>query len=411
MTCSEDCLYAQPLQLSTGLTTMEQWQRRRHPDDVPTPIAVAVADYCRRAKSPAAAAVVREALATLADDDDFRVRQLTDAEPKVRPLGPFAVVDLIHGTTPAVASQREQTGYYELVRSMAAKTQPPARPAPPPVVKRAKVKPLVGPDARSARREKKAAATMAEKVGPRKRTPTAPKVIAEAPAAAPVWKRRELPAPRGKFTRIEAEAGQLDELNRPSAKPEFLAMVEANGNRIALRKALERRYVVRRGVVPSPDDVDALLARHKLQKLIERQERGAIMSALIQHRGALTKVAFELGINAFELSRLIELIGLRREVDEIRERFIREALSTPNLSMRLELLQHGKYLGDLKIVRRFKEALERDLLEMLEELPVMSDLDQLTAAAAKRHALDAQSLRRAIDRLGIEGQLDFQPAI
>ncbi len=41
----------------------------------------------------------------------------------------------------------------------------------------------------------------------------------------------------------------------------------------------------------------------------------------------------------------------------------------------------------------------------------MPDLKLLTAAAARRHALDEQSLRRAIDRLGIEAQLDFQPAV
>lgn len=388
---------------------MEQWQRRRHPDDVPTPVAVAVADFCRRARAQAPAAVVREALATLGDDDDFRVKQLTDAEPEVRPLGPFALVDLVNGTAPAVAAQREQTGYYELVRSMAARTQAPARPSPPPAPpRRAAVKDSAA-TGRASKKQKKAEATLAEKIAPKKRARVVAAAAVEAAPAAVAWKRRQLPAPRGKFTRIEAEAGHLDELERPSAKSEFLAMVEASGNRIALRKALERRYVVRRGVAPSPDDVEALLERHKLIKLIERQERAAIMSALIQHRGALARVAWELGINAFELNRLIEVIAVRREVDEIRERFVREALSTRNLPLRLDLLQQAKYLGDLKIVRRFKEALARDLLELLEELPVMSDLDELTAAAAKRRALNPQSLRRAIDRLGIEAQLDFEP--
>jgi hypothetical protein len=392
---------------------MEQWQRRRHPDDVPTPIAVAVADFCRRARGQAPAGVVREALATLSDDDDFRVKAITDAEPEVRPLGPFAVVDLVNGTAPAIASQREATGYYDLIRSMAAQTEAPTRPSPPPPapVRRPAAKPTRAEDAKASRKQKKAAATIAEKIAPRKRAPSPPVQAQVATPAAPVWKRRELPAPRGKFTRIEAEASRLSELDKPGAKAELLAMIESTGNRIALRKELERRFVVRRGVVPSPDDVDALLARHKLQKTIERHERTAIMSGLIQHRGALTRVAQDMGINGFELNRLIELIDLRREVDEIRERFVREALSTRNLSSRIEMLQQAKYLGDLKIVRRFKEALERDLLELLEELPVMPDLDALTDAAARRHALDAESLRRAIDRLGIESQLDFQPAV
>lgn len=390
---------------------MEQWQRRRHPDDVPTPIAVAVADFCRRARGQAPAAVVREALAVLSDDDDFRVMELTDAEPSVKPLGPFAVVDVVSGTAPAVAAQREQTGYYELVRSMAAKTQAPARPSPPrsaPVLRPARTP--AAAEVRSDRKQKKAAATMAQKIAPKKRAP----VVAAPPAAAPVvqtpWKKRQLPAPRGKFTRIEAEASSLDELYRPKAKDELLGLIEQTGNRISLRKTLERQYVVRRGVAPSPDDVDALLEHHKLTKAMARKEREVILSTLTESHGELTKVAQAMALNSFEVDRVIAAIGIRGEVTEIRDRWVREALSIRNLPMRLEMLGRGKYLADLKIVRRFKEALVRDILELLEALPVMADLEQLVTVAARRHALKADSLRTAIDRLGIETQLDFQPA-
>ncbi|NPC87307.1 hypothetical protein HPC49_55175, partial [Pyxidicoccus fallax] len=89
------------------------WQRRRQPDDVPTPVAVAVSDFCRRAKSPAPAPEVREALALLAEDDDFRVRALTDGEPEASPLGPFAVVDVLRGTAPSLAAQRQACGFYD----------------------------------------------------------------------------------------------------------------------------------------------------------------------------------------------------------------------------------------------------------------------------------------------------------
>ncbi len=390
---------------------MEQWQRRRHPDDVPTPIAVAVADFCRRAKGQAPAAVIREALAVLSDDDDFRVKELTDAEPSVRPLGPFAVVDVVSGTAPAVAAQREQSGYYELVRSLAAKTQPPERPAAPAPAQRRAPRPPAVEAAREGRKQKKVAATIAEKIAPRKRLPA----VAAAPAATPPppaapWKRRQLPLPRGKFTRIEAEASRLDELYKPTAKADLIAMIEQNGNRISLRKTLERQYVVRRGIAPSPDDVDALLERHKLITLMERKEREAVLSALTEHHGALAKVAWALGLNTFEVDRLIALVGIRAEVDQIRERWVREALSIRNLSMRIEMLGRGKYLADLKIVRRFKEALVRDILEILEALPVMPDLEGLVALASKRYALKSESLSAAIDQLGIEAQLDFQPA-
>ncbi len=395
---------------------MEQWQRRRHPDDVPTPIAVAVADFCRRAKGQAPASVVREALAVLSDDDDFRVKELTDAEPSVRPLGPFAVVDVVSGTAPAVAAQREQTGYYDLIRSMAAKTLAPARPSPPPAAQprskpaKAAPAPQKPDEVKEGRKQRKAAATIAQKIAPKKRLPAVAGPTVTPPAVQSPWKKRELPQPRGKFTRIEAEASRLDELYKVAAKDELVQLIEQTGNRISLRKTLERQYVVRRGVAPSPDDVDALLERHKLTKAIARKERETILSTLTETHGELTKVAYAMGLNTFEVDRLIAMGGLRDEVTEIRDRWVREALSIRNLPMRLEMLGRGKYLADLKIIRRFKEALVRDILELLEELPVMADLDSLVKVAAKRHALKPESLRAAIDKLGIETQLDFQPA-
>ncbi|HZI05888.1 MAG TPA: hypothetical protein VEZ71_17795, partial [Archangium sp.] len=112
------------------------WQRQRQPDDVPTPVAVAVSDYCRRAKAPATPTEVREALALLSEDEDFRVRTLTDTEPQARPLGPFAVVDLLKGTAPELAAKRQECGYYAVVQELARvheEKQPPA-PAPSPEV-------------------------------------------------------------------------------------------------------------------------------------------------------------------------------------------------------------------------------------------------------------------------------------
>src|SRR5215468_9702613 len=99
---------------------MASWERKRQPDDVPPPVAVAVSDFCRRAGAPAAPRAVREALSTVSEDDDFRVRAVTDAEPPVRPLGPFAVIDLARGTPADTAALRERSGYYGLVEELLA---------------------------------------------------------------------------------------------------------------------------------------------------------------------------------------------------------------------------------------------------------------------------------------------------
>ena len=76
------------------------WQRKRQPDEVPTPLAVALSDFCRRAKAPASPLEVREALALVSGDEEFRVRQLTDGEPQATPLGPFAAIDVLQGAAP-----------------------------------------------------------------------------------------------------------------------------------------------------------------------------------------------------------------------------------------------------------------------------------------------------------------------
>ena len=94
------------------------WQRKRLPEDVPTPVAVAVSDFCRRARAPASPGLVRDALAMLEDADDLRVRELTDAEPTAR-LGPFALVDVVRGTRATVAAEREHSGYYDEIRKVA----------------------------------------------------------------------------------------------------------------------------------------------------------------------------------------------------------------------------------------------------------------------------------------------------
>lgn len=391
---------------------MEQWQRRRHPEDVPTPIAVAVADFCRRAKAAAPAGVVREALAVLGDDDDFRVKEITDGEPEAKPLGPFALVDLIHGTSAATAAQRQETGYYDLVRALAAKTEAPAKPSPPPAPPKTQpviLSPVKGDDEKAERKRKKAALTVTQRIAPKKRTAPVERPAPPPPKEVIGPRKKNLPLPRGKFTRIEAEASRLSELEKSAGKAELLGLIEQTGNRVALRHRLETQYVVRRGTPPAQEDVDALLARHGLMAAVQKREREAILGGLSDAKGSLTHVAFAQGLTPYELDRLIASTGLKPEVERIRERWVREALSTPNLKMRLDLLGRGKYLADLKIVRRFKDALERDLLDVLEALPVMPDLDLLIAAAAKKHALPAEALRTAIDRLGIETQLDFEP--
>src|SRR5690349_2197727 len=160
------------------MADQDQWHRRRRPDEVPTPVAVAVSDFCRRARAPAPAAEVRDALSLLSEEEDFRVPSVTDAEPAARPLGPYAVVDLLRGASPELAAERQKVGYYDLARALAdAREQPAPAPldAPPPPAPLAAASHTVkAPERQSAHPERRRAAraaslTVAERIAPRRR--------------------------------------------------------------------------------------------------------------------------------------------------------------------------------------------------------------------------------------------------
>src|SRR5581483_4109014 len=82
--------------------------RKRHPLDVPTPVAVALADFCRRAGAVTDPRSVRDALSLIDATLDARVLELAAAPPQMKPLGPFAVIDMLDGMTPQDASRRQR---------------------------------------------------------------------------------------------------------------------------------------------------------------------------------------------------------------------------------------------------------------------------------------------------------------
>lgn len=401
---------------------MIDWQRRRIPEDVPTPIAVAVADFCRRAKAPAPAALVREALALLAEEDDFRVRAITDVEPQAQPLGPFAVVDLVRGTAPAVAAQRQQTGYYEMVRTMVAErasaagvasaAAPPApeRVVPFPAVQARRAAPAqpAEPGGAPRRGRKKAATgpTVAERIAPRRRA-AGEERPAPAPAAAQLpgtafLPRRNLPAPRGRFTRIDPSRASIHLLLRPDGREVVSALVDQVAHRVALLRSLAQGYQGRGGAELSAADVDALLDKHGLRAGLEAKEREAILGALTFERGAYGRAAQALGMRPKELEGLVKQLRLVREAQEIRDRASREIFGAGNLPLRLSLVFKTRYLEDLDIERKFRARLTDELSSLVDEARTeVSSIPALVELLARRHALDPDALRRALDALGL----------
>lgn len=391
------------------------WEQRRKPDEVPTPIAVAVSDYCRRAKAHASAVEVREALALVPEQDDFRVRALTDGEPEATPLGPFAVVDILRGTSPQVAAQRQGCGYYDLVQAFVhlqrEKTPPPA-PAPvqsswtPPAPVPAPLFASAEADG-SGRKEKELEPSLAERIAPKKREREEPAFDADAAAEdTSPFRKKDLPAPRGRFTRVDVQKRPLSELDREDGREPLSAMLEQHRHRVALARALSRQYQGRAGAPISTTEATVLLERHGLLDQAMKQERDLILSSYTEHRGASGRVAWALGVSPAELQQLIRAAEVKTEVDELRERSKREALAPNKLGYRLDLLGRTKYLADLGITRKFTDSLTKDLRSILRSSVGAADsVTGLVEVAARKNGVSPELLSRAVERLELDAEL------
>lgn len=395
-----------------------QWQRRRQPEDVPTPVAVAVSDFCRRARSMASPAEVREALALLSEEEDFRVRTLTDTEPEASPLGPFAVVDVLRGAAPSLAAQRQACGYYEVVQELARVREektpaptvvpqtpvfatPPAPPAPAGGTAEAT------DSGKSGKAAGRGAESIQERIAPRKRTTGAEQ---EEPLEAepPRFLKRELPKPRGRFTQVAAPRTSYQTLLRVEGRDILSTAIARNEHRFTLLKALGEHYSGAKGELTLVDVENALQA-HELLETLTAKERQAVLTAYAEHRGAAGRVAWALGLSPSELQRLITSLKLAAEVEEVRERFRREALGSRHLTQRLDLLGRDKYLVDLGIKKRFADSLRKELESLVrEELPGAQDLPGLALAVARKHGAPQELVLRAIERLGMAGKLREQ---
>jgi hypothetical protein len=399
------------------------WQRRRQPDEVPTPVAVAVSDFCRRARAAAGPTEVREALALLSEEEDFRVRTLTDTEPEVSPLGPFAVVDILRGTAPSLAAQRQACGYYDVVQELARvreeKTPPAAAPAAPEVLTFAIPAPRpatageVAEEAgngKAGKAARRASESIQERIAPRKRASTPEAEPVEPETDAPRFFKRELPKPRGRFTQVAAPRASYQTLLRVEGKDILESALGQNEHRFALLKTLAEHYSGAKGDL-TLTDLESVLRKHELMEPLSQRERQAILAAYTEQRGASGRVAWSLGLSPSELQRLTSSLGLQPEVEELRERFRREALGARHLTQRLDLLGRDKYLLDLGLKKRFAEMLRKELEGFVrEELPDAHDLPGLALAVARKHGAPQELVLRAFERLGMAERLREQLA-
>lgn len=395
----------------------DSWQRQREPDAVPTPTAVAVSDYCRRARSPASPREVRLALSLLSDEDDFRLRALTDDEPRAWPLGPYAVVDILRGTSPQLASRRQEVGYYALVEQLASvRAERALAPAP---VDTGLDRPAASAPAAAAGPPPTppAATSMKERIAPRKRArdvlPTAEPLNLEDNLAAlerfSAGRRKDAPVPRGRFTNVDATRSPADGLLAAGSVELLRGLLEQHHHRFAIHRTLARSYAGRGGSPLTLAAVEAAYAQHGLLEPLERRERELLLSAYADHRGATGRVAQALGMTPAEVARLRQQLEVEREVEELRERFRREALSPRSLTLRLDLLGRTRYLEDLGIERRFEKSLEGDLRQLFKQVAAQAhSYGDLIERAARHAGAPAELLSRGADKLGLSSDFKQQ---
>jgi hypothetical protein len=381
------------------------WQRKRDPDDVPTPVAVALSDFCRRAKSPASPRQVREALALLAADDDFRITDLAATEPVAFPLGPYAAVDIVSGTSADLAQRRQGSGYYELLSALVDEKQKKAPPLPPPPLAVfppvASIVKTVMPAGESRGKMTKAERTQ-ERILPKRMEDfggfsddeTSPKFGAQ------FLPKRNLPAPRGRFSRVDPSKQSFESMLKAEARSTIEDIVKQSPHRYAALELLDASFSGKKGNPLSIEEVEEALLRHRLLSTLEERERQAIVEQLVAARGALGRAAYALEIPPKSLSRLGAVLGLEPRIDEIRSGFAKESIAGLPLSQRLELLSKTKYLADLKIEAKFQKALTRELNGLFDEVAdAVETPAQALELVAKKHALHPESLRRATEVL------------
>ena len=321
----------------------------RDPLTVPTPVAIALADFCRRAERPASSAEVRLALSSLPAEDDAEFAAYCAGEPPARPLSPLATVDVFRGRPAQEAARLEEEGHYRRVAS--ALERLPVAPLAPgegaPVRAQEKGAPspaaAAPPDASPKRRKSKGAAASPEPIR-RSREEVALRRLEEEKQRATGPEETPPPPPRpgrtpaapqfGRFVGGPAARRPLREL----ATEELAEMIdELRANRRGILERLDAVYARDEREALTPADLNRLLQRHGLVERFARAERDNLKTLLRQNRGFLPPIRRALGMTAPELRRAIARYDLESELREWQERLREEARTEAPLVDKLAL--------------------------------------------------------------------------
>jgi len=396
----------------------------RSPEEVPTPLAIAAADFCRRAGRPSPPEAVRQALARLAPEEDEDLRALLEREPPARPLGPEALIDVLRGLDAVEASLREDAGYYlalaKVPRTLAPPREAPARSPDAHQRREAQRQEILAALAES-RGDLRQAATrlglteealdarlkrlslvrraqaLVRESGPAAMAPRirpagtkVPKVRPTAPVPPLLPKRGADRPPRGRLVLGEPVRRELRELERPDGKAELLELLHSyKGNRQQLAARLAQVFKSPKGP-PGAAELDALIARHGLRAEADKLEHDNLRFLVGQARGDLSAVAKRLKLAPAELRTQLQERGWWAEVERVRDRYRRELFGRSFAEQAGNLLLRPSYLREL-----------RALPEM--EKQVREEVERVWPAA--RAAPERERVRALAERLGVSDEI------
>jgi hypothetical protein len=248
------------------------------------------------------------------------------------------------------------------------------------------------------RRDERPAPVQAERRDPAV-TPLEPSHRPSAPALAPS-------TGAGRFVAGPAARRDASELQGPSGSAALWDLIEAyKGNRCAIERRLVELYARPDGSSLASSDFDALLARHGLTERFRTRQIENIRFLFGFHKGAKAKVAQALLIDLGALDALLTDLGLRSEIEGLRERhrgFVRTRMP---LAERLRLvLVREKYLADLGILEDVDRAVEAHVREAFSRHSASAPAASAVEERVRRElALDPETMKRLIRRYRLFG--------
>jgi hypothetical protein len=321
--------------------------------------------WCAEAGREAAPAHVRAALGALSWAELVAARAVLADPPPSRPLGPFALADIARGAPADVAAERERSGRYG---SALAEVEAHAKPA--------------------------AEGTFARAAVRRGRPPRG--------GARPPFVVRRAGDRVAAHERPKPAAPLLDELFLDPGRTVMERLLRRHGGRRArIVAALAEGWRRADGAPIGSDDFDRLLTRHGMARAYETRERDELLHAVRAGGGLRATAAAALGLTPDALDAATDRLGVRAQIDVLREQRRRDFRARGTLAQRSHLvLNEMERLADLGLLEEFAEDLRKRLPDHLHALAASSDAP-VTLLLTESLSLDSRQVEELARRLGL----------